>query len=345
MNRGLRRWWPIVKLVVAAAVLFFIGRQFYRDLRRPELELSPLHPGWLALSAVLYVTGLCLSALYWRRLLAHLGPAPPWWDTLRAYFIGHLGKYVPGKAWALVLRTTIIHGAGVRLAVGTVTTFYEVLTTMASGVALAAVLFAVLGSDAGGLDLDHLWRLFRGQAEEALPDRTEAVLLSLALFALTAGPLVPPIFNRLVHHLSLPFREADTVLPQMRLAWQLEGLVVTAVGWCLLGASLTVVLQAITGVGSFWSPAVLGRLTAGLGLSYVIGFAVPISPGGLGVREFFLLLFVTPEVEAVTGMAPIKARGTAVLAVLLLRLVWTVAELLIAAALWKRRKAVVVSSQ
>ena len=46
-------------------------------------------------------------------------------------------------------------------------------------------------------------------------------------------------------------------------------------------------------------------------------------PSGLGVREFFLTLFLVPELAS-EGQA---ARGTAVLTVIVLRLVWTVAEL------------------
>ncbi len=69
------------------------------------------------------------------------------------------------------------------------------------------------------------------------------------------------------------------------------------------------------------------RLPAIVGLSYVIGFVVLIAPGGLGVREFMLTLLLTPELVGVEGMDREQARATVVLAVLVLRLVWTAAEL------------------
>src|SRR5690348_14965054 len=113
MRANLRRAWPVIKAALWLLLLLLIGRQFARDLQRPELWQHPLHPGWLVLAGVLYLLGLGLSALYWSRLLRHLGAPLPWSAVLRAYYIGHLGKYVPGKAWALFLRATLARAGGV----------------------------------------------------------------------------------------------------------------------------------------------------------------------------------------------------------------------------------------
>jgi hypothetical protein len=149
------------------------------------------------------------------------------------------------------------------------------------------------------------------------------VLLSLALLAAVGLPLLPPLFNRVVHHLSLPFRERDAArLPHIHLSHFAEGLLMAGCGWLLLGASLAAALQGIVGgMGSFWDAPTLGRLAA-----------------GLGVREFFLTLFVTPELAGLPDMDATEARGTAVLAVLVLRLVWTAAELSAAGLLYGRAK-------
>ena len=62
-------------------------------------------PGWLAASgAVLYLLG---AAVRRSSGTACCGPWGRRWlaETLRAYYIGHLGKYVPGKAMVVILRT------------------------------------------------------------------------------------------------------------------------------------------------------------------------------------------------------------------------------------------------
>ena len=144
MKEKLRRCWPVLKVVLATALLLLIGRRFFLDLQRPELWQRPLGVNWLALAGLLYLAGLAFSAWYWRRLLGQLDREPPWYATLRAYYVGHLGKYVPGKAWAVVLRATLIHASGTSVGLAALTTFYEVLVTMASGVLVAVLLFACL---------------------------------------------------------------------------------------------------------------------------------------------------------------------------------------------------------
>src|SRR5262249_12310137 len=147
MRPWLRNWWPVLKAVFAVLLLAAIGRQFARDLSHPDLAKYPLHLGWLVLAGALYLLGLGFSAWFWYRVLRALGQWPAGLAAVRAYYIGHLGKYLPGKAWALVLRASLARGSGVRLGVAALTSFYEVLTTMAAGALLATLLFACLAPD------------------------------------------------------------------------------------------------------------------------------------------------------------------------------------------------------
>src|SRR5437899_602176 len=104
MRQRLRALWPVVKAVLGLAIVIVIGRQFARDLRRPDLWQRPLYHGWLWGAGGLYLGGLGFSAWYWQRLLRRLGERPAVGAIPRAYYLGHLGKYLPGKAWALLLR-------------------------------------------------------------------------------------------------------------------------------------------------------------------------------------------------------------------------------------------------
>src|SRR5262249_52279900 len=100
MKAWLRRWgWPLAKALLAVAILVFIGREFAVNLGRLDLATLTVRPEWLALSAVLYLVGLAGSAWYWYHLLRVFGEGPRLVPTFRAYYLGHLGKYVPGKAW------------------------------------------------------------------------------------------------------------------------------------------------------------------------------------------------------------------------------------------------------
>ena len=105
MKNAWQRWgWPVLKGLLALAILLAVGHRFYEDLSQLDPSRLDLHPGWLLLSAGLYVAGLSLSALYWYYLLRVFGDRPGLIAAARGYFLGHVGKYVPGKALALLLR-------------------------------------------------------------------------------------------------------------------------------------------------------------------------------------------------------------------------------------------------
>jgi uncharacterized membrane protein YbhN (UPF0104 family) len=342
MHDRWKRLWPVLKGVLTFAILLAIGRQFARDLQKLEqlgLEDRPFALGWLAAAGLLYLLGLGCSALFWHRLLRAFEQRPPFLGMLRAYYVGHLGKYSPGKAWALLLRTGLARAEGVRVGVAALTSTYEVLTSMAAGVLLAAVLFALLGPDVDSTrDAGTLKQLLTLDVPEALALSGELLaLFAVVLLLPLAVAVAPPVFNRLMRRIARPFRQRDAA-PLPRLQWPalLQGLALTAVGWLLLGASLVAVLHAIMPKPPAWGPRTVGLIAAYLSTAYVAGFLIVIVPGGLGVREFFLTLFLTPELAHLCGAD--DGRLYAVWAAVLLRLVWTAAEVPTAGVLYLLRR-------
>lgn len=331
-----KRVWPILKVVLAVAILVAVGRHIARDLGSVDLGRQPLRPGWLVLAGLLYLPALGFSALYWYRLLREMGQRPSPLAVARAYYVGHLGKYLPGKAWALLIRATMAAGHGVRLGIAALTSFYEVLTTMASGVLAALVLFLFLIPDRpAGIDWQTLGQMFTRQTPDLVQlDREVLVLVALVLLVPLGLAILPPIFNRLVRRMTLPFQRADGgPPPSIRLGSMFEGLAVTSIGWLLLGISLWATLQAVMEEPPPWTWDTLGRCTAYLAVAYVAGFLIPI-PGGLGVREFCLTVFLLPEVVPLVGENEKTARAVVALTVVLLRLAWTAVEVPTASALY-----------
>jgi uncharacterized membrane protein YbhN (UPF0104 family) len=322
------------KALVAVAIVFAIGRQFVRDLQRPELSDLWGHPvgvGWLVLSGVLYIAALTCWALVWYRLMLGLGQQPALPTTLRAYFLGQTGKYLPGKAWSLVMRATLVAGPRTRPSVAGVTSFYEVLVDMSGGVLLAAVLFLLLAPDnPAALNWNAFRQLFRLEAPDtSLIDRKVLILLAMVLLAPIGALAWPPVFNRVAERFTKPFRDRDAApLPPIRVRMLLQGLAIAACSWCLFGTSLWVMLQGVAPRPP--SPDYLGLYIAFMGVAYVAGFIILLVPSGLGVREFFLMLFLTtPSAGLLESQSPQEARAVAVLTVLLLRLIWTTGEVIV----------------
>jgi glycosyltransferase 2 family protein len=309
-------WWRVGKIVLGLAIVVGIGWRFATILRRPELWEQPVHARveWLEATALFYVLGLGFPALFWNWLVASVGERPRLLATIRAYYIGQLAKYIPGKAVGLLLRTGLLAESGIRPGIGAMTTTYETLTTMASGAIVAAVL---LGALAAG----------REQAR-----------LGAVIMVLVAGlPTLPFIFNPLMKFIArLADRTAHRLgttdemapLPAVRFRTLLGGLGLTAIGWGVLGLSLWAILQALLPVPLVWDAARWGRCTAYVAVSWVVGFISFFTPGGLGVREGILQPLLTLEI--LEDVPANEAEPRAVVIVLVLRLLWTFAEIMIA---------------
>ena len=130
---------------MAIVVLWAVGRHVLAHVRRPAKPAAnrfTSSPVWLALAGVLYLAGLLACAVFFERILrcspAPVGLLPAW----RAYIVSHLGKYVPGKAMVVVLRSGMVVPYGGRASTAAIATFYETLVMMGAGGLVAAVGFA-----------------------------------------------------------------------------------------------------------------------------------------------------------------------------------------------------------
>ncbi len=293
------------KAVVAAAVVWFLVatlRDAWDELAAYQWRVDPL---WLLAAGGFYLVGLLPSCLFWRRVLISLGQQPRWGETLRAYFIGHLGKYVPGKAMVVVLRCGMLRSGGVDRKVAAVSVFYETLTMMAVGAFLAAATLAV-------------W----------FQEQTWMMLAALGLMVAALTPTVPPVFRRLVRLAGVGKGDGDTAARLQRLgygslAW---GWLTIAIGWLLLALSLWATLRALGVSTTAGAPPAMAQMplyTAAVSLAMVAGF-LSLIPGGAGVRESILLVLLQTEFT----------QAQALVAAILLRLVWLVSELAISGILY-----------
>jgi uncharacterized membrane protein YbhN (UPF0104 family) len=331
MPPWLRKSWPWLKAGFALAILFFVGRRFVQDLRNEDLWKIEIHPGWVVASGILYVLSLGCLVVYWYRMLRGLGQQPVFLGALRAHYIGQMGKYVPGKAWALLLRSGMLKDHRVRVSVAVYSSFYEVLTTMAGGALFAAVWF---GWQAGRFPDAGDWRAFlnllRLPPPEVQPvDAMAAAILAFGLFLLIGTFVAPPVFNRLVGRIAQPFRESDAApLPHVRTGLLLQGAGISFGFWLLTSASLWAMLQAVMVKAPALTAGTWAHETAYMALAYVAGFIMILVPSGLGVRESLLVYFLVPELYLHSGGSEPAARATAIIAVVLLRVIWTATELL-----------------
>lgn len=306
------RWKIVLQTAITILVIVFVVIAF----RKPLIELAEhevdFQEGYLVCAGLAYLGGLSCSCLFWWLSLRSLEQRPDPIKLLWAYFLGHLAKYVPGKALVVLLRTVLVRGPHCRIEVAATTVVYETVVFMAVGAILAAMVVLIGGPLGEHLNYYHVAMLLAG-----------------------AVPLmIPPLFNAIMHRLTAPLRKLPdgkhAPFPRLGMKVLTLGVVLQTCCSFMLGVSLAFVILAVRSDVHVWP--MLFELVAKLAAATVLGFVIP-TPAGLGTREWAIMVLLKDQI----GL------DYAALVALLFRLTWLVTECLVVLVLfpiqwWHRKK-------
>ena len=310
MHRYLQLFW---KVILPIALIVAVGWFFYEKLRRPELWAEEVHirPLWLIPAGLLYLAAHLVWGRFSITLLRNQGATVSVPTGLRAYFISQFGKYIPGKVWVILLRVAMLGNIGIsKTAVG-ITAFYEALTSMAAGALIGTLLIPFLAPEQQGLQgYSVLW---------------------IAPFAMAPIGLVG--LNRFVNRVNRWRRGPHAKqLPRVKLHWVVLGMLQNSIGWLCMGLSLWLTVEAVIPASNGLTLEKYAHFTSINAIAYVVGFVALFMPAGAGIRELALQILLAQEFRS--EMSDGAAQGLAAVVAILLRLVWTVAELAMAAILY-----------
>jgi len=309
-------WWKLaLKAGLTLVVLIFVGRRTWMLVRDQDFSTLSICPGWLAVSGLCYALGWGPSIWFWRHILIAHDQKPSPLLTGKAYFSGHLGKYIPGKAGAILLRAAVLKEQGFQFGIAAITAAYETLMMMGVGLVVAGSLAPLLFPDSmlkTYLPWAVGWRWLPG-----------AILIGAALLA-------APFIAWLLSGISNRVAKTSDVHFSLSVKQLLQGYAAFVLTWIMLGLSLGAALQSLS--DEWLSLSDLPLWTAAVSASTVGGFLAVFTPGGLGVREGIMMeaLRIQPEITA----------DDAVLVSWILRVVWLVTEVgvffvLVAVVKWK----------
>jgi glycosyltransferase 2 family protein len=260
---------PAVAVLVVAAVGYAVASQ-WGDVRR---ALTTLDWSSVALSLLACVAGSLASLMSWRTVLADEGyPLSPLVAS-RIFFVGQLGKYLPGSVFAVVLQMELGKRAGVPRGRAFTTGLAWVGLSLSTGLCVGMTAFPLLSS----ADHPGLWLLY-----VALP------------FAVVAS--TPPVLTRLVNLVLRLMRKGP--LPQP-LSWRgvLTACAWLVVTWAVLGLHLWLLADALGAPGF----SGIFRCVGGLSLAITAGVLFVVVPSGAGVREALIVAALSPVMS--TGEA------------------------------------------
>jgi glycosyltransferase 2 family protein len=275
------RWFRVIQWLAGLAIVVFAARSLARnweELRSQPLEWS-VRPGWLLLSAMVVWLMYALLIVAWRVMLAAWGQRLGGWEAARIWTVSSLGKYLPGKVWAIAGMAVMSQRAGVAPWAATGSAVVLQVLAVGTGAALAGL------TGAGALEAAH-------------PGARAALALMVAGAVLGVGLLLwPPLLRQLLRF-AAPGSVADRA-PSVR--GIVFGILANLIAWVGYGTALWLLARGLLpGVRLAWLPAI-----AVFAASYLAGFLALFAPGGIGVREgLFILMLQQPlGIAAATALA------------------------------------------
>ena len=291
-----RRLWTALKLLCTGVILFLVARHIRGQWSQLTGHDWSLDLTMLGLAFPLSFAALVYSGVVWALQVSSAGVDAPPTRVAAGSLLSRLGKYLPGKVWAVLGRGYFLSREGTEMssALG--------LSILAQGVVIVA---------------GAIW---------ALPFIT--VIAGHRVWLLAVLGAIPPLglaslHPRVIEVVSGPFFRLMG-RPPLRIDLSFRGVlywvfltltrrVPTGLAFCAFAATFA-------GVGWADVPLLIGTLSA----AGVIGLLAVFAPGGLGVREGMLMIALPTVMGAEEAIA--VAVGW--------RLWMTVIELLCAGAAW-----------
>jgi uncharacterized membrane protein YbhN (UPF0104 family) len=254
--------------------------------------LHRLDAATLVIACLFTLIALTANMLSWKSMMSALGTPVPLGAASAVFFVGQLGKYIPGGVWSIAAQAELGRAYGLRRGPSAMTAITSMLVGMVTAAVVGITGLVLSASD--GLQL-YWW---------------------LALLAL-AGivSLSPPVLSRLVGVvLRLLRRPASPITPTwtgtaLSFAWSITM-------WLAYAVQATVILHAF----GARSPSLFVVSMGAYAVAWLVGFLVIIAPAGLGAREGVLVVL----------LAAVTTRDLALGLAVLSRAIQTLGDVLLA---------------
>ena len=331
--------WGITLAVLGAVLLAARGSidAWRRESDASRIGLKDIRWDWIGWSALAYAVSLFPSGLVLAQALRGLRQRVSLPLVTAAQLIGHLGKYVPGKAMVVVLRAAVLNRGPFRVSarVATAAVVIETASLVAVGSVLSLALVIVLDTPswlrwgtallaAGGLVgtlppvlrmvFSRRWGVVPAAGPETLSGDSPATEVVHRLPSVQNRSGGKGLAARLVQPIPL-----DWTAKELAESW-----LWCTISWVFTGLSMTAIVLALIPrplPTDPWSLTLISSAAAML--AFVAGF-LSLLPGGALVRELVLA----------TLLQPVIGQGPALLAAVAARLVQLAVECFLCAGIW-----------
>ena len=281
------RWLKWAVVVIAVGIGAYEIDKEWHQVRHALDQIGPL-ASFEALLAllVMQVATLC----QWQALLAGLGSPLHTGTAGRIFFIGQLGKYIPGSLWPILTQMELGARANVPRSRSAGASVLTMIVSLATGLLVAAATLPFAHYSAG-----YDW----------------VFLLVPVILVCLYPKVLNPLLNRLFKLTKRPGLDQPVTLTMLSkaLAWSI-------VAWLANGVQIWILADKL---GAPIDRTILIAL-GGYAFAWCVGFVIVFAPAGAGARDALLIL----------ALSPLIGRQAALAVALVSRAVNTISDLLVA---------------
>lgn len=264
----------LVAVVTLTAVVYAVGRN-WTEVATPLRQIS-----WpvFGLSSLAAAAGTWLTMIGWRSILADLGSELHLAPASGVYFVGQLGKYLPGSIWSVLVQADIAS----HLKVPRRRTAVAGLLALGFGLVIGLL-----------MGLPSVPFLLRRSGERS------GWWLALAVVAV-AVLLVPALLNRIIALLLRVLRR-EPLEHDLSAGAVLRSVVIFVLAWSCFGVHTLLLAKAVA--GDVPHPDLTTAAVTGYALSVALGMLTVVLPAGLGAREGILTLILSAAIPTPAAAA------------------------------------------
>ena len=261
----------VLQVAVPGAAIYFLLQSLIRNWREVAGYTWRFDIPRLGLSFVVLCLVLGAMTPIWRTILRRLGYDLPVGRAWRIWFVSNLGRYVPGKVWQVLGMVYLCEREGIPKRV----TAVSVVLAQALSTLAAVGLFGV-------------YVLVQGRGiHPAFP-----YLIGIGLAG--GGVLIHPRVLQGGINWILRFLGKEGIVLGVTFGQLVRITGLYALSWCGYGAALYLFISSLAPI----STSLIWAVIPIFAIAYTAGLLVLLAPGGLGVREGLLALFLSHHMPA-----------------------------------------------
>ena len=255
----------LIGVLIGIAGIVFVTVRIVRDWDDIVDALATADIGWLVVAFVSGLAAMTLIGINWLWIIRAADVPASWRRGLSWFFVGQLGKYVPGGIWPIVGQAELAHRSATPRPVAYTSTAMSMVATFLGAATVGAITGLIAAPEA----------------------RWIPALIAVGLvvvFVALASTRVRAAAHRLIDRVA----RRELRLPSAR--WLIVLVTRHLPVWILFAGMNVFTVEAL---GTELDRTLVLQLIYATCLSWMAGFVVIGVPGGIGVRETVFISMMT----------------------------------------------------